>query len=430
MLPRQTQTRHLLIDAAAQNNRTSRRYVLLRRARNAQRDFGIRMEQRWKSFRAQGLCGNNNLPNSARTYAFSERRFRRINDRFRCLVQHGVKFRQIDKCSICARNNDFCFCRCNIGKNACHLHACFFSARKTCAGMNHPDFNGAFAREQNCSCSFTQNHSSRRLTKRLDWWVSFEQPPSAISVAQKPVRFFCTDDQAIIERFICHQIRRHFNRQNSDCSIAYQRVARATNPEYGREMACWSVKNRFWKEQRTGRLRPRRDHVVIETFCVNDAAIRDREDQCHAIRGFGVDLYARIRKRVETGGRCETRDCACAAEARMRRQIFQDVAWNPKNRIFLFSQCFRNGLRDGFFSAQQAFPHALDAASERRDPSRACDSQTHAANFCITMEAFVPPKPNEFERTMSIFAERDSFATMSRSTSSSGARKLMFGGRN
>src|SRR2546430_17257963 len=46
------------------------------------------------------------------------------------------------------------------------------------------------------------------------------------------------------------------------------------------------------------------------------------------------------------------------------------------------------------------------------------------------MDAFVPPKPNEFETIVRTGAEYDSFATMFRSTSWSHLPKLMLGGRN
>src|SRR6202049_1968920 len=73
-------------------------------------------------------------------------------------------------------------------------------------------------------------------------------------------------------------------------------------------------------------------------------------------------------------------------------------------------------------SLHDALPiYRINTTPEGGNPPHAGDCQTHASNFCITREAFVPPKPKEFERTVCKDAGRDSFATMLRSASSSGA---------
>ena len=46
----------------------------------------------------------------------------------------------------------------------------------------------------------------------------------------------------------------------------------------------------------------------------------------------------------------------------------------------------------------------------------------------MTIEALVPPKPNEFERVVLSGARRDALATMLSAMSSSGSRKLRFAG--
>src|SRR5229473_2971524 len=114
----------------------------------------------------------------------------------------------------------------------------------------------------------------------------------------------------------------------------------------------------------------------------------------------------------------------------MRRQAGQRRIRHLKNVVGLIIKLLGNFFRVGLVTLKQTLPHRINTTPKRRNPSHAGDCQTHASNFCITREAFVPPKPKEFERTVRKDAGRDSFATMLRSASSSGARKLMFGGRN
>src|SRR5437763_1712031 len=75
-------------------------------------------------------------------------------------------------------------------------------------------------------------------------------------------------------------------------------------------------------------------------------------------------------------------------------------------------------------------PNFVDAIAQRRYPTHPRDVDAHAATDRMIMEAFVPPKPNEFERTVRTAALLDWFATIFNSNSASPSRKLMFGGRN
>ena len=100
-----------------------------------------------------------------------------------------------------------------------------------------------------------------------------KQPPSPICVAQDPVGFFRSNDQAIVKRFTCHQVVRHFYRQETHRAIAYQSVGRAGNAENRREMARRSVKDCFRKEKRTGSLRARFNDIAIKALRVNNPAV-------------------------------------------------------------------------------------------------------------------------------------------------------------
>src|SRR5436853_6978354 len=75
-------------------------------------------------------------------------------------------------------------------------------------------------------------------------------------------------------------------------------------------------------------------------------------------------------------------------------------------------------------------PNFVDAIAQRRYPTHPRDVDAHAATDRMIMEAFVPPKPNEFERTVRTAARLDWFATIFNSNSASPSRNLMFGGRN
>src|SRR5438093_2779811 len=114
----------------------------------------------------------------------------------------------------------------------------------------------------------------------------------------------------------------------------------------------------------------------------------------------------------------------------MWRKICQRQIGNTKDRIGVVADRIRDLSRRSLFSSKQAIPNFQNAAAERRYPPHARDPHPHSRNCWITMEAFVPPKPNEFETTVRIDAGRGSFATMFRSTSSSAVRKFMFAGGN
>src|SRR6266403_2869672 len=79
---------------------------------------------------------------------------------------------------------------------------------------------------------------------------------------------------------------------------------------------------------------------------------------------------------------------------------------------------------------EQPLPYRINAASQRGHPPHSGDRQTHASNLRIKIEAFVPPKPKEFESTVRKRAGRVSFATMFKSRSSSNSPKLMLEGTN
>ena len=65
---------------------------------------------------------------------------------------------------------------------------------------------------------------------------------------------------------------------------------------------------------------------------------------------------------------------------------------------------------------EELLPYRINAVSERCNPPHTGDCQAHASNFCIKMEALVPPNPKEFERTVRRAVRRASFATIFRST--------------
>src|SRR5947207_6844291 len=113
----------------------------------------------------------------------------------------------------------------------------------------------------------------------------------------------------------------------------------------------------------------------------------------------------------------------------MGRRFGRSRCRNPEDRIVAAE---RAGKRFGAraLAVQQAIPYFLDTAPERRDPAHARDLNAHAATDRRMMDAFVPPNPNEFERTVRTLPAREEFATMFRSRPVSPWRKLMFGGSN
>src|SRR5207237_5593786 len=109
------------------------------------------------------------------------------------------------------------------------------------------------------------------------WRIFFDQPPFVIRVAKNPIGFFGTDNQTSLERFVFHEIARHFYCQNSDGAVSDYCVTCTGNSENRSEMTGRGVENWLGKKQWTRRLRAGRDDVVIKTFRVNDAPIRNRK---------------------------------------------------------------------------------------------------------------------------------------------------------
>src|ERR1044072_9450104 len=94
------------------------------------------------------------------------------------------------------------------------------------------------------------------------------------------------------------------------------------------------------------------------------------------------------------------------------------------------AKLLRNRRCGGLVGTKQPLPYGIDPISKRGHPPHSGDRQTHAPMLRIKIEAFVPPKPKEFESAVPTTAGRDSFATTFRSRPSSKAAKLMLGGRN
>ena len=84
-----------------------------------------------------------------------------------------------------------------------------------------------------------------------------------------------------------------------------------------------SVEYRLRKKKRAGGLRARFYDVVIEAFRVDDAAVRDGEDQRGSFRRFRVEFDVRIGERFESGDGGEARDRAGTTQARMGRGLRQ-----------------------------------------------------------------------------------------------------------
>lgn len=104
----------------------------------------------------------------------------------------------------------------------------------------------------------------------------------------------------------------------------------------------------------------------------------------------------------------------------MRRKICQRRGWNPAGLIGSGAGCIRNGFRLRLVSVHQAIPYLIDAGAEWRDPSRAGDVSAHIEEaFRITIEALVPPNPNEFETVMLSDSDAMGSRTMFKSIPSS-----------
>ena len=84
-------------------------------------------------------------------------------------------------------------------------------------------------------------------------------------------------------------------------------------------MARRRIKNRFRKQERTGRLRTHRDYVAIKTFGVNDPSVRDREDERNSPRVLRINLQTSSLQRLQTCCCGKSRNHTGTAKTRMRR---------------------------------------------------------------------------------------------------------------
>src|ERR1051325_3370163 len=112
----------------------------------------------------------------------------------------------------------------------------------------------------------------------------------------------------------------------------------------------------------------------------------------------------------------------------MGRERRQSRVRHAENAIGSLAELILDLLSLPLVAAEQALPDRIDPAPYGRNPTDAANSQNHSfANRCIRIDAFVPPKPKEFERTVFTSAGRDWLATISRSKSSSSDWRIKFG---
>src|SRR5215212_9890840 len=123
---------------------------------------------------------------------------------------------------------------------------------------------------------------------------------------------------------------------------------------------------------------------------------------------------------MQPSGGGETGDRTGAAKARVGNSL-QLRFRHAKNAVNSIGEFFRNRCRRCFLALKQSIPNGINASTQRGNPSHTGNRQTHASGLRISREAFVPPNPNEFESATFTAADRASFPTMLRSTSSSGA---------
>src|SRR5450755_1501026 len=103
----------------------------------------------------------------------------------------------------------------------------------------------------------------------------------------------------------------------------------------------------------------------------------------------------------------------------MRRSGCRRRRWNTKDLEATSWLWCVDGFSPGFFARQQTFPDCCYTVAERCHPTHAVNAQAHATTARKMMDAFVQPKPNEFESTVRIFEGRDSLATIFSSKSES-----------
>src|SRR5213594_878280 len=116
--------------------------------------------------------------------------------------------------------------------------------------MSGFDCEWAILSEQDCSRAFAQNHSAWLLIEWLNRRRPTKQPPSPVGVAQEPVNFFRSNDEAVVERLVCHEVFGHFYRCEPNRSVANQGIGGPSNTKNRREMAGRRIEDGFWKQER------------------------------------------------------------------------------------------------------------------------------------------------------------------------------------
>src|SRR5712691_3854713 len=142
-----------------------------------------------------------------------------------------------------------------------------------------------------------------------------------------------------------------------------------------------------------------------------------------------ICLYPSSLQRLQTRCRGKSRNHTRPAKTRMC-QTHQRRFRHAERAVGSIPKLFGNRCRGRLVALKQPLPYGINAISKGGHPPHSGDRQTHASTLRIRIEAFVPPKPNEFESAVPTTAGRDSFATMFRSRSSSKAPKLMLEGTN
>src|SRR5437868_13046958 len=129
-----------------------------------------------------------------------------------------------------------------------------------------------------------------------------------------------------------------------------------------------SVENRLRKKKRAGGLRARFYDVVIEAFRVDDAAVRDGEDQRSSLRGFGAERHVGVGERFDSGDGGEARDRAGTTQTRMSWRLGQRGRGNAEDRI-ITAERIRKWFGDRHLALQQTLPNFIHPGAERRDPT-------------------------------------------------------------
>ena len=146
-------------------------------------------------------------------------------------------------------------------------------------------------------------------------------------------------------------------------------------------------------------------------------------------RVLRINLQAGSLQCLQTRCGGESRNQTGSTKTRMRQTTQRRLGYAERT-VRSIPKLFGNRCRGRLIAMKQPVPYWINAIPKRGHPPHSGDRQTHASTLRIRIEAFVPPKPNEFESAVRNTAGRDSFATTFRSRPSSKAPKLMFGGRN